>query len=252
MFGRGRAGNNMRIIFKTIKYILLAAMAIMLGALIYLLWTERDPSAVRSLAWSEEAVERYKASEDGFRVMSITGFDGRTYSQDGAVGISRVSHVVDIDEWQMLVRYNDSTLRAVEEKRGKVDLADTERFIFTLSDDLGHVYTEYRFLTAKTSRHNYLRLVFDGVPLAFSGEETGEDGQTRATVSRVREMQLNVYCREDVREGEYPASPMYHVYVYAGNAAQYDYKNLKNELPGETPTEGLRSSSELFRKDTEQ
>ena len=150
----------------------------------------------------------------------------------------------------MLVRYNDSTLRAIEEKRGAVDYPDDERFIFTLSDDLGHVYTDYHFISAGTSRHTYLRLVFDGVPTAFSGEETGDDGKTRTVVSRVRELQLNVYCREDAEDGLLPSAPAYHVYIYSSNAAQYDYKNLKNELPDGRPTEGLRSSEELYRKDT--
>lgn len=242
----------MRIVLKTIKYILLAAMAIMLGALIYLLWTERDPAALRTLAWTEEAVKRYESSEDGFRVTSITGFDGRTYSQDGAIGISRVSRVVDLSEWQMLVRYNDSTLRALEEKRGASGFPDTERFVFTLQDDLGNVYTDYYFLTAETSRHNYLRLIFDDVPLSFDGEQTGEDGSTRSVVSRVREMQLNVYCREDVADGVYPESPAYHVYIYSDNAAQYDYKNLKDELPEGGPTPGLRASGSLLRKEISQ
>ena len=242
----------MRIVFKVIKYVLLGVMALMLIALILLLVTERDPEELNTLAWTEDAVARYKQSADGFRVISITGFDGRTYSQDGAVGISRVSRVVDLSEWQMLVRYNDSTLRKLAEKRGESPYPDAERFVYTLQDDLGNVYTEYHFLTAETSRHNYLRLIFDDVPLSFSEEVTDGDGTVRTVVKRVREMQLNVYCREDVTDGVYPDAPAYHVYIYSDNAAQYDYKKLKKELPGDLPTEGLRRSDELLRKDTQE
>lgn len=241
----------MRVILKTIKVILIAAIFIMLAALVYLLWTERDPASMRRLAWTREAVEAYERSPDGFRVSSVTGFDGRTYSQDGAVGVSRVARVVDLDEWQILVRYNDSTLRELEKTRGTVGYADTERFIFTLTDDLGNVYTDYHFVAAESSRHNYLRLIFDGVPLTFSSEQDDGEGGTRTSVRRVREMTLCIYCREDVGpDGELPASPAYFAYVYSDAAAQYDYKGLSKELPDGEPTQGIRSSAELYGKET--
>jgi len=229
----------MKILLKIIKYILLASLAVMIGALIFLLWTERDPASMKRLAWTEDAVRAYEQSPDGFRVMSVTGFDGRTYSQDGAIGVSRVTHVVDLDEWQVLVRYNDSVLRELAKTRD-ADYPDVERFVFSLTDDLGHVYTGYHYLTEETSRHNYVRLIFDGVPLSFSETVTGEDGVERTAVRRVKEMTLRVYCREDVGENGFLGEPAYYAYIYADAASQYDYKGLSNELPDGSPTEGIR------------
>lgn len=227
----------MKIVLKTIKFILLAALVIMLAALAFVLITERDPAAMKQLAWTQEAADAYKAAPDGFRVKSVTGFNDRTYSQDGAVGVSMVTHVTDLDEWQILVRYNDSTLKSLTERYGAVDYPDTERFIFTLSDDLGNVYTKYHFVTAETRRHNYVRVVFDGVPLSF------KEG---STVKRVKEMQLNVYLREDANGGELPDNPVYFAYIFSDNASQYDYERLEKELPDGKATEGIRSSEELY------
>ena len=237
----------MRIFFKIIRYALLAALVIMLAALVILLWTERDPESMSRLAWTGEAAEKYSASDNGFKVVSYTGFDDRTYSQNGLIGISRVSNIVDISEWQMLVRYNDSTLKTIAESRGPVDYDDTERFVFTLEDSLGHVYTDYHFVTARTGRHCFVRLIFDGVDLSFKVASINDGGSSKSIIKRVEEMRLMVYCREDVQDGHYPDKPECYLYIYGDGAAQYDYKNLDDELPVDgAATEGIRSSKELF------
>ena len=234
----------MKYFWKTIKYILLSALAIMFAALIYVMWTGRDPASVSGLAATREALDAREELGD-LEVVSYKGFDDRTYSQDGGIGVSRVTRIADVDQWQMLVRYNDSTLRELAETRGDAGFDPTERFVFTLQDDLGHVYTDYRFLTEKTTRHSFVRLVFDGVGLSYRTDE----GAT-SQVKRVGEMRLNVYCREDVKDGEYPAAPYCYVYVYSVKAAQYEYKDAEDELSG--PAAELRSSAELIdtRKET--
>ena len=236
----------MRYFWKTIKYVLLGALAIMLAALVYVLWSSRDPSSMARLAVTPEALAAAEASDDGLSVLSYKGFDDRTYSQDGGIGVSRVTRLVDLDQFQLLVRYNDSYLKTVEETRAPVDYDPTERFVFTLQDDLGHVYADYRFVTEKTTRHSFVRLIFDGVELAFQYEKDG-----KSAVDRVGELRLNVYCREDIKDGEYPAAPYCYVYVFGDKAAQYEYPGAAGEIPGDGVTPGLRSGAELTddRKD---
>lgn len=236
----------MNIFLKILKFLLSACCVGIILALILTIWTARDPRSVSRLTWTKEALEAYEADPEYFKVTVFKGFEDRNYSQDSRFGYSRTVKVDDIDQWQVLLRYNDAVLEEFEQERGKVDYEDGERFVFTLQDDLGHVYTEYSYVWEKTSRHTFIRLIFDDVKESFVSEDYSEDGSCTTNVERISELRLNVYCREDVKNGEYPEYPESFMYIWGDGTGIYDYKNLKKELPKDgRPTNGLCISSEL-------
>lgn len=82
---------------------------------------------------------------------------------------------------------------------------------------------------------------------SFKSDITAEDGSIKTEVDRISELKLNVYCREDIVNGEYPESPESFMYIWGDGTGIYEYKDLKKELPKNMqPTEGLCSSAALI------
>ena len=239
----------MKIFLKTVRFLLLAACAAIILGMLLTLWTARDPRSVSRLAWTDEAIEIYNSDPDYFKVTGFKGFEDRNYSKDSRFGYSRTVRFDDVGQWQVLIRYNDSVL---EEFGGTNDHPTGERFIFTLQDDLGHVYTDYSYIWEKTSRHTFIRLIFDGVEESFVSEISREDGSHTTKVDRISELRLNIYCREDVKNGEYPEYPESFMYIWGDGTGIYDY-DLKKELPKDgKPTEGLCHSADLLEAENEE
>lgn len=242
----------MKILYKIIKGLLLASCAAIILALVLTVWTARDPGTVSGLLWTKEALELYESDPEYFRVTAYKGFEDRNYSQDSRFGYSRTVKIDDLGQWQVLVRYNDAVLRDLADERGQVDYADGERFVYTLQDEFGHVYTEYSYLTAKGPRHTFVRLAFDGVEESFVSEVTNENGDKRTKVDRIGELRLNVYCREDVKDGSYPETPEAVMYIWGDGTGMYEYTKVKKDLPRDMePTKGLCKSAGLIGKEKE-
>jgi len=238
----------MKIFYKIVRWILLAACVIVLGALVLNIWTSRDPASVSGMMWTEEALELYEADPDYFRVTAYKGFEDRNYSQDGRFGYSKTVKIEDLDQWQVLIRYNDAVLRDLP----ATELAAGERFVYTLEDDLGNLYTEYCYVWEKTARHTFVRLAFDGVEESFRYEETDESGAAKSRVDRIGELKLNVYRREDVKDGSYPERPEAVMYIWGDGTGVYEYKKVKKDLPKDgRPTDGLCYSAGLTENENE-
>ncbi len=242
----------MKVLYKIIKGLLLASCAAIILALVLTVWTARDPKAVSRLLWTEEALELYESDPGYFRVTAYKGFEDRNYSQDSRFGYSRTVKIDDLGQWQVLVRYNDAVLRDLEDERGQVDYDDGERFVYTLQDEFGHVYTEYSYVSEKSIRHTFVRLAFDGVEESFVSEVTDDEGNQKTKVDRIGELKLSVYCREDVVNGEYPETPEAVMYIWGDGTGVYEYDRVKKDLPRDMePTDGLRHSTELIGKEKE-
>ena len=238
----------MKILYKIIRWLLLAACLGVILAMVLMIWTARDPGSVSGLLWTQDALELYEADPGYFRVTAYKGFEDRNYSQDGRFGYSKTVKIEDMNQWQVLVRYNDVVLRDLDD----TDYADGERFVYTLEDDLGNVYTEYSYVWEKTTRHTFVRLAFDSVEESYRYEETDGDGNSKTKVDRIGELKLNVYCREDVKDGVYPERPEAVMYIWGDGTGVYEYKKVRKDLPDDMqPTDGLCHSSTLTEKENE-
>lgn len=242
----------MKILYNIIRWLLLAACAGVILAMVLMVWTARDPGSVSGLLWTKEALELYESDPEYFRVTAYKGFEDRNYSQDSRFGYSRTVRIDDLGQWQVLIRYNDAVLRDLEESRGKTDFTEGERFVYTLEDEFGHIYTDYSYVWEKTSRHTFVRLAFDSVEESFSYEEADESGNVKTKVDRIGELKLSVYCREDVKDGEYPERPEAVMYIWGDGTGVYEYEKVKKDLPKDMePTDGLCHSSSLTDKENE-
>ena len=238
----------MKILYKIIRWLLLAACLGVILAMVLMVWTARDPGSVSGMLWTKDALELYESDPDYFRVTAYKGFEDRNYSQDGRFGYSRTVKIEDLGQWQVLVRYNDAVLRDLPE----TDYTEGERFVYKLEDDLGHVYTEYSYVWEKTSRHTFVRLAFDSVEESFKREEADEDGNVKTKVDRIGELKLSVYRREDVKDGVYPERAEAVMYIWGDGTGVYEYERVKKDLPKDMePTDGLSYSITLTEKENE-
>ena len=235
----------MKIVTK-IAHILVGVVCIgIILAMILTLATQADPQEIRGLLWTDEAIKQYQAYPDSFVVYSFKGFDDRSYSSDYLFGISRVTQLADINQWQCLIRYNDSSITEISEKYGESGFEVTEKFIFVLEDDLGHTFYDYDFITARGSRHSYIRLVWSDVPMSYKYDITDENGVTKTRVDRVTSLTLKIYLREKTENGVYPASPLSEILMYGDGPVKYDYKSTENDYKNYSSVK-LRNVSELL------
>ena len=238
----------MKILYKTLRWLLLAACAGVIVAMVLMIWTARDPASVSGLLWTKESLELYESDPEYFRVTAYKGFEDRNYSQDGRFGYSKTVKIEDLGQWQVLVRYNDAVLRDLAE----TDYSEGERFVYTLEDEFGHIYTEYSYVWEKTSRHTFVRLAFDSVEESFKYEATDDQGNVKTKVDRIGELKLCVYLREDVKDGVYPDVPEAVMYIWGDGTGVYEYERVKKDLPGDMePTDGICHSSALTDKENE-
>lgn len=151
----------------TIKGIL-KFIAFSLIALVYILLIGRMLLAkprgdMARYLWTNEAVEIYNQSKESYLIETAylkEIIDGDT----GYYSISDFTMVRSTGEVQLTVRYNNSTLKKLNELYpDRVD--NGEDFLFALKDDNGNVYTDYKYKSSTNFLYNFRRVVFDDVEL---------------------------------------------------------------------------------------
>ena len=74
-------------------------------------------------------------------------------------------------------------------------IPDGEPFVFILEDNLGNVYTEYKYTSDKKNIYNYRRLLFDGIDM--NAEKTVEENGNEIT-KKFETLTLKAYYKDSV------------------------------------------------------
>lgn len=205
--------------FKTLLIVLIST--IIAVPLIRLVQLDSHPDAAKNFVWTEKARQSYTDSPDGFHVYEFEV--SQNFSELGYFffffGRIAEDDAGNVEQIQLTVRYNDSTLEHYTEDTG-LSLGAGEPFVYMLSDDQGRNYLPAATVTAEKSNLNYRRLVFEDVDMAG-----------------VDELTLNIYgasafdedLLETVKGGDESAFATMTVYRSSNEAPAYTLK--KKELP---------------------
>ena len=132
------------------------------------------PKKATGILWTDEARAAY--GESGGSLVIYTQEQDDTMGKDGRFSVYSVKLIPEIDEVQLTVRYNRSTVKALkeqtesaysddDEKAAAAALIDDEPFVFLLRDDSNNVYADYTEYTYTEGLYTYVTLAFDGVKL---------------------------------------------------------------------------------------
>lgn len=163
--GGGRK-NPLTLILKIVCLVVCIATVGIVGYRIFL--SEYTPAAMKNIAFTDALTAYYEATdgEIGARTQTL-----RFSYDDEDAGTFFADHLIvieGIDQLQITLRYNLSTLSALEEKYNLAPL-DTENcdyLSFRLRDNYDRVYdtVSYR-ATSGVSMYRFVKLAFDGVEL---------------------------------------------------------------------------------------
>lgn len=155
----------MKIAGKIIKYFFFGLIIFFFGFMTLRLFTSGDTKIAKSFLWTDEAKVSYQTSPDKFKIYSVDV--SKNFTDDGMFYVSNTryaeSEVGNISQIQTTIRWNNSTIKYLMSDLILTEMPAGEPFVFTLTDDIGNVYTGYETVSDKKTLYNYRRLVFDGV-----------------------------------------------------------------------------------------
>lgn len=153
----------MKIVGNFFKYLVLGLLIFIVGFMTLRVLTSGDTMIAKSFLWTEKAKNSYFQDPAKFLVYSIDV--PKDFTDDGFFRVSNIryaeSEIGSIEELQVTVRWNNSTIEYLKEDFGLTELPAGEPFVFTLTDDTGIVYTVYDSLSDTKPLYNYRRLAFD-------------------------------------------------------------------------------------------
>lgn len=182
-----------KVIKKTFFYTLRIIAVLVFGLLFWRIFSSGDTKLAKSFLWNESAIASYKENADEFSAFYYKRPDN--YTKLGEFQASNVYFVPSTGQFQITVRYNNSTLKKLAEDYSLDEIPSGEVFVFTLSDNLGNVYTSYEYASDSKKLYNYRRVVFDNVDMNAK-KTVEEDGKQVEKV--FEELYINVYYIEDV------------------------------------------------------
>ena len=253
--------------FRTLKLIV-KAICVLLIAGIYAILAYRlitglgVPKKATSILWTDEATAAYEASNGALVIYTQEQDD--TIGKDGRFSVYSVKLIPEIDEVQLTVRYNRSTVKALREqtesaytdeadRSAALALIDDEPFVYLLRDNENNVYTDYTEYTYTEGLYTYVTLAFDGVKLfdtaiaspdglfAPDAEYSGliYKGQSKGETvpSDISYIYIDFYYENDVQyNGKSWAAPIL-IYRNGLEMSVYDYSK---DLPENSPIDGAR------------
>lgn len=189
-----------RTLGKVVKYFLAAIALTIYGILAFRLCTQKPPSSISKMIWTEDTVNAYTA-DNHMTVFSTEAAEA--IARDGYFSIYDILYIPASEELQVTVRYNNSSTdklydelynKAKDERRAAIvaSLSDEEKkdkelieeklsasiiadpieveiadipFVFLLRDDTGKVYTSYEYLLTSQTVYQYMRISFKGINL---------------------------------------------------------------------------------------
>lgn len=183
-----------KVIKKTFKILVKIFAVLFMAALLYRIFLTGDTAFSKKFLWTESSISAYNKSPEEFKSYYYKRPNNMT--EDGKFSASNIYFTPSISQFQITIRYNDSTLRKLADEYKLEKIPDGEVFVFTLSDNLGNIYTEYKYTEDTKSLYNYRRVVFDGIDMNSIKTTEEEDGKTKE--EKFSELYINIYFTEDV------------------------------------------------------
>lgn len=203
-------------------------LAVAIIILVFLMFYLGRDGDISKLVWTQDVLDSYNSSPEHFEVEYIKSLDDHYFTEDGYISISSTRRITSTGQWQMTIRYNESTLESMVQDRKLSSVPSGDVFTFRLVDDGGVTYDDFSYIKTVKGRYTYYRLVFDNV-----------------NIRKVDEIDIYIYLLKDVVNGVYPEHPYERLPLYYAEMPRdsYDYKS---ELPDDRkPTQELLPSTEL-------
>lgn len=149
---------------KAIKTFFKAFVALFLivtwGAIFLRLCTMGDPDEAIEYLWSDAA---YQMAQSGTLPEVTTQEYVQTLDEDGLFRVSATRKTEALGQFQLTVRYNNSTVTRMVEDMALSFTPTGEVYVYTLEASDGTLYTDYRFTDSKKTVYQYRTLLFEGV-----------------------------------------------------------------------------------------
>ena len=198
----GKKNTAGKIIGKTLLYTLRLVAFSVIAILLWRIFSGGVPKSLQTYVWTDEAYGIYTQDPDNYSIYHYKRNDN--LSKDGKFMASYVYYVTETGEFQITLRYNNSTLKKLAEDYKLEDIPSGEPFVFTLTDQNGKVYTEYEYYSAKKNLYNYRKLIFKGIDMAPLTVEPADLDRGDDEINREKEekekvnLTLKVYYKDDV------------------------------------------------------
>ncbi len=191
MFGKGYI---FAIIKGFFKLIILTVILLVVGIFVWRFITSTPPSELMTLSPNEKLADKYKEKGSVVLVTQEQNTITRTEANYGYFAVADVVFIPEIEQLQILIKYNDSTLKALKTDYAedfshldKKEYPDSEKDWYDVSvvlarditpddkdDNLGNSRESVELVRIKptevtesmhVNRYSYRRLVFDNVPI---------------------------------------------------------------------------------------
>lgn len=186
--------------------------------------------SISDIIWTQEALTEYENNSDVFRVDYYKVYEKHYFTEDGYFSVAKIRYLPMIEQWQMTVRYNRSTIDNLNRDYGRSLNADDENFTFAFVDNNGEMYTDFKYKKTVKGRYTYYRIVLDDL-----------------SVIKLDEVKIRVYFADEIENGVYPEKYIGELPLYNSGMAMDEYKFAK-ELPKDnTPETSLLTSDQLLK-----
>ena len=230
-----RASRGFRLAGKIVKGLFYTVIFSVIALLLWRVFSSGDPKSIEGLTVNESLVSAYEREGDEL-VLFRQILNKTTYGKDnyGYFTVTDCVFIPEANQIQLILRYNNATLRALAEDYHLEEAPDREKDLYDLtlvlatdltpdveSDNAGNDPASVAFTRLspvsvsadKKNLYNYRRFVFDLNEAGLSlSELTGEGGLLLAAYA-------DVYYVEDINYDE----PAY------GTLCVYDYLQPKNK-----------------------
>ena len=196
---------SFRTLKKCLKLLMYILVLVVYGLLFFRLCTGKPPKTLSEILWTESVYNAYEENGEKFLVYEQEPIE--SMAKDGYFGISDIRYIPSAKSFQLTVRYNNSSIEALEksliqketakrradimaENPGIAEAALEEKlsasltedpividdlgalpFVFVLRDDYGNVYSEYSYIHDSKTVYQYMRISYENVALFGSGEQ---------------------------------------------------------------------------------
>lgn len=152
----------MKLFGKLFKYTILSVSFLIFAFFIFRLAFSGTPKELRRIVWTPQAIEAYRSSPETFEAIEQ---EQETYiTNDGKFWILDVVYLPEAKQLQMVIKYNDSTLKYLKEALGTETLPE-EPFVYSLLDNNGARYETHTQETGRRLNYNYRLLAFENIDL---------------------------------------------------------------------------------------
>lgn len=185
------SNSRWKTIGKIIKYTGIVCVFAVIGFLILRMITSKDPQSVKTLLVNEKTYEAYRAGGNELTMYYQNQLsDTLDEHNKGYFSVSQVAFIPEAEQLQLVVRYNNSTIKALSRDLGLPEVPDRSEELIDVSvvlttdltpdneeDNYLETPEEYpelisvkryypsKVMTETKNIYNYRKYIFDGVKL---------------------------------------------------------------------------------------